>query len=388
MKKKTLLLISLTILIGFGFLSFPILANAGYTIGYYFPPYTSSFIQNGFYEISEETGFHHFICYNCWQGSKYGDIYKGVVGNSTIISGMYLGSGANSETFDITQFGSWGILEQGDNLFVAIYEYSEDMRNYFLTGSPAPQKPYATLSFHYGTGATIELDLPACRTETEDLICHHLPLTFETKITNATTTIYNALKYQIERLDDDYFREIIYSPLRKECGDECYYYKPILFDYPDNSINKAKVFLYNKDDPEISEITDEIFFTTDFKYGYVGYTPDIPETFEFEFTYPYPFGEEAGKTLVFEKLTGGISFILNPIGNWTNFFVKFFNPEEATAKANEMGGKIKLVKSYFNYFDSFFGGFPVALIFTIFLMILMAKTTFIWIAKIVNLIKP
>lgn len=284
MKKKTFLLISLIILIGFGFLFFStssVNAESDYEIGYYFPPYTppypNSFVNGGYYKISSDNGFHHFICYNCWQGFKYGDTYKGVVGNSEIISGMYLGSGADEKTFDVAQLGNWTSafpLQEGDNLFIAIYEYTPEMRNYFLTGTPPSEMmPYATLSFHYGEGG-------------------------------------------------------------------------------------------------------------------MGYIPEIPETFEFEFEYPYPFGTSSPPTIVYEKLTGGINYILNPLGNWTNFFVKFFDPNEAIAKANEIGEKIKIIKSYFNYFDNFFGGFPVALIFSIFLIILMAKIVFNWVAKIINLIKP
>jgi len=279
MKKKTLLVISFIILISCGLL-FSFIAkaepNPSYEIGYYCPPYTSSFVAGGYYQISTEYTAHHFICWNCWEGSKYGDMFKGVVGNSEIIVGQYLGASADDKTFDVISFCSWGgalPLEEGDNLFIAIYEYTPEMRNYFLVGSPAPDKPFAILPFHYGEGG-------------------------------------------------------------------------------------------------------------------MGYIPEIPETFEFEFEYPYPFGTSSPPTLVFEKLTGGINYILNPLGNWTNFFVKFFDVNEAISKANEIGEKIKIIKSYFNYFDNFFGGFPVALIFSIFLIVLMAKIVFNWVAKIINLIKP
>jgi surface antigen len=126
------------------------------TIGYYNPPNTSSYSSGGYYITTGGSGTYlspELI------GKRYGDLYSGIVTNSTIILGHSLGNSANS-----TQNNDGDAINntnpvQGDDFFAAIYvnrtglAYNDvtDFRNYFQTGAnDPPHEDYDTLKWKYG----------------------------------------------------------------------------------------------------------------------------------------------------------------------------------------------------------------------------------------------
>lgn len=84
-------------------------------------------------------------------GSRYGDIYRGTVGSSTIVNGHSLGFNATSTT----QFGDTiPDAQQGEDLFVAVFpaQFLNEFRAYFQTGAGAPiGNNFGFLTFKYGT---------------------------------------------------------------------------------------------------------------------------------------------------------------------------------------------------------------------------------------------
>jgi len=118
-------------------------------IGYYCPSETSTYTEGGYYTQANT------VCTylsSGFSGNRYGDLYKGTVASSTILNGHSLGNNDSKvETGD-----SWGSPVQGDDYFVAIYNYTGGLqitsfRTYFQTGSSSPPHlNYGVLRWKYG----------------------------------------------------------------------------------------------------------------------------------------------------------------------------------------------------------------------------------------------
>src|SRR3989338_6875625 len=124
------------------------------SIGYYCPPYTATFVEGGYH--TPTSGLCTYLSSAITSGTRYGDIYKGTVASSTIVTGHSLGSSATS-TQNNDNLPS---PVQGDRFFTAIYKLRSgpafddvnDFRNYFKTGAnPPPHLDYGVINWLYGT---------------------------------------------------------------------------------------------------------------------------------------------------------------------------------------------------------------------------------------------
>ncbi len=124
------------------------------TIGYYCKPYTQSYVEAGYYL---HTGMECYYLTQNLNGSRYGDVYRGTVGSSTMVNG-HLIFGWPTSTPQYNDIPSLAPV-QGDNFFTAIYEvhnndvaYITAFRNYFKTGAnPPPYLDYGIINWKYGT---------------------------------------------------------------------------------------------------------------------------------------------------------------------------------------------------------------------------------------------
>ena len=124
------------------------------SVGYYCPPYSTTFIEGGYY--TPTSGLCTYLASAITSGTRYGDLYKGIVASSTIINGHSLGLSATS-TQNNDNLPS---PVQGDRFFTAIYKVRsgpafddvDDFRNYFKTGAnPPPHLEYGVINWLYGT---------------------------------------------------------------------------------------------------------------------------------------------------------------------------------------------------------------------------------------------
>jgi hypothetical protein len=119
-------------------------------IGYYCDPSTSDYTPLGYYTPNTSPGCY-YSNYSLVAGAKYGDIFRGIVGSSTIIAGHSMGS----SNFISVSGDNISSPVQGENIFVVIYRnYGSDhttFRSYFQTGSGAvPHNDYGILQWKYG----------------------------------------------------------------------------------------------------------------------------------------------------------------------------------------------------------------------------------------------
>jgi hypothetical protein len=128
-------------------------------IGYYCPPYTESPVEGSFINEFTGTGCHYILEGGVIPtGEKYGDIYLGVVGSSTILNGHLLNSSCNDGVCDVVENDDWLSfgLQNGDDIFMASFLVSEltGQRAYFQTGGSAPSNNYGTYTFKWGIDDT------------------------------------------------------------------------------------------------------------------------------------------------------------------------------------------------------------------------------------------
>ena len=124
-------------------------------IGYYCAPYTSTYIEGGVY--THIGTICHYLSLGVSGLTRYGDIYKGTVGSSTIVTGHQLGNPIDS----LQNGDTLSSPQTGERFFVAIFqirsgpnfEFGQDLngfRNYFQTGSIPPHPNFGILNFIYG----------------------------------------------------------------------------------------------------------------------------------------------------------------------------------------------------------------------------------------------
>jgi len=118
------------------------------TIGYFCPDETSNYTEGGYY--SPTSGSCTYTKAGV-TGAVYGDIYRGIIGNSTVVNGHYLDPNNPTSTENHDDIVS---PVQGENILIAIYPASDYVafRDYFQTGNSAPPHlNYGVLNWKYGT---------------------------------------------------------------------------------------------------------------------------------------------------------------------------------------------------------------------------------------------
>ncbi|MBI2618347.1 lamin tail domain-containing protein [Candidatus Kaiserbacteria bacterium] len=119
-------------------------------IGYFCSPETESFEEDGFYTPPTSASCTYLS--SELSGQRYGDLYRGTVASSTIVTGHSLGVSTSK-----TETDSYSGAVQGDSYFVAIFEIHSNpnltaFRNYFQTGANAPPHlNYGIINWTYGT---------------------------------------------------------------------------------------------------------------------------------------------------------------------------------------------------------------------------------------------
>lgn len=93
-------------------------------------------------------------------GSRYGDIYRGTFGSSTLVNGHSLGFNATSspQSGDVIPNGV-----QGEDVFVAVFpaQFVNEFRTFFQTGAGTPpSNNYGFLPFKWGTAPAPEPEEP------------------------------------------------------------------------------------------------------------------------------------------------------------------------------------------------------------------------------------
>jgi len=124
-------------------------------IGYFCGPYVHSFQEGLTY--SPVSGTCTYIFPDFRTSAIYGDVYKGQVGNSEILIGHSLKNHITTIVEKDQVESYMNDLNNGDNIFVAIYETGgiganiTAFRDYFATGSSTPPAglDYDVLSWIY-----------------------------------------------------------------------------------------------------------------------------------------------------------------------------------------------------------------------------------------------
>jgi streptogramin lyase len=121
-------------------------------IGYYCAPYQSTFLESESYQ-SQGVGCH-YVSPAIVATEKYGDLYRGLPGNATLISGRSLGSSSDSVHDNDVPTPP---VPDGEWFFVAIYEVRagtndlQQFRQLFQTGlTYPPHSNYGLLHWRYG----------------------------------------------------------------------------------------------------------------------------------------------------------------------------------------------------------------------------------------------
>lgn len=113
-------------------------------MGYYCPPYSASINDGDFVVFNSGVNSCHYILDGAPAGGYYGDIYIGTIGNATIIGGHSLGAPCDDGICDSIQSDDWIVPSryQGEDIFIAIFQYSSACREYFQTGAGSCGNPY------------------------------------------------------------------------------------------------------------------------------------------------------------------------------------------------------------------------------------------------------
>lgn len=121
--------------------------------------------------------------------------------------------------------------------------------------------------------------------------------------------------------------------------------------------------------------------------GYGTYETPPPELVPFSFDYGdySPFETPSG---TFTYLTLAYANLLDPLNTWANYFALKFNFSDLTAQTDTIKDNIKLFRSYIGTLDEFFGGVPISLFLSLFILIIIGKTIFMLSYRIITIIKP
>ena len=124
-------------------------------VGYFCDPYTESYVEGGYY-MPLYSGNCTYMAGNTSSGAidfRYGDVYQGVVGSSTVRTGYFLGLATTS----VQMQNLPSDVKQGDPFFTAIYHVDSDsayvyaFRNFFMSGSnPPPGTEYGFINWKWG----------------------------------------------------------------------------------------------------------------------------------------------------------------------------------------------------------------------------------------------
>lgn len=118
-------------------------------IGYYCTPYFESFAPDGHY--TPDTGNCHYLSPTL-SGNRYGDVFRGVPGASTLAGGHFLGTSPDS----VQSGDSVTYSPPGTDFFAVIYETHSgsditSFRNHFRDGSASPpHQQYGVLRWKSG----------------------------------------------------------------------------------------------------------------------------------------------------------------------------------------------------------------------------------------------
>lgn len=117
------------------------------------------------------------------------------------------------------------------------------------------------------------------------------------------------------------------------------------------------------------------------------YETPPPELVPFTFDYGdySPFETPSG---TFTYLTTAYANLLDPLNTWVNYFSLKFNFSDLTAQTETIKDNIKLFRSYIGTLDEFFGGVPISLFLSLFILIIIGKTIFMLSYRIITIIKP
>lgn len=126
-------------------------------IQYYCDPQTTSVTEGGSFG-----GDFTDNCYYIWTGiantgGKDGGLFRGTVGNATILSGHLLGAGSSGTRNDNDPW-SMESPATNDPYFIAVWNNnanSADYQDYFINGGSPPDSDYGIISFVFGTGGPI-----------------------------------------------------------------------------------------------------------------------------------------------------------------------------------------------------------------------------------------
>lgn len=125
------------------------------SVGYFCNPDTKTIVDGQYYLPQSDPCV--YLSANLSFGPRMGDIYRGVVGSSTLVTGHSIGAfGATStQSGDVPSAHIQGV-KQGEDMFVAIYRdfngsQFNTFRNYFKTASVAPpHQDYGFIRFKWG----------------------------------------------------------------------------------------------------------------------------------------------------------------------------------------------------------------------------------------------
>lgn len=123
-------------------------------MGYYAMPYESSVGDGDSVEFEGNKGWYILDNAPPVQTSYYGDVYNGTIGNATLLDGHYLGSACDDGICVVQQTDDWNtwssLMSQGDDFFIAIFNYHATCRTYFQTGAGSCPYNYGIYELKWG----------------------------------------------------------------------------------------------------------------------------------------------------------------------------------------------------------------------------------------------
>jgi len=135
------------------------------SVGYFCGPDSQTIVDGQYYlpQADACTYLSHALSF----GPRVGDLYRGTVGSSTLVTGHGIGAfGATSTQFgDLVSAQAQGV-HQGEDMFVAMYRdfngsQFNTFRNFFRTGAGTlPHSDYGFIRFKWGTEPPDEPDDP------------------------------------------------------------------------------------------------------------------------------------------------------------------------------------------------------------------------------------